>query len=430
MAKAFLTNCRVVDGTTAPAVEAALVVYDVKTGLLVYVGQADSVAAPKPASEDEVVDCCGFTVMPGLFNVHTHLNLVMPFLPYRVDQYSAGYCALMAYRRSIEAMQCGITSIRCVGDRHMADVAVRNAINKKMLWGPNLVACGNMIIAHNGHSNHNPHSVECSGVAQFRETSRLMLKEGADFLKICLTGGFSGSNEGFADKQMTDDEVQAVVEIAHMAGKKVAVHIGGDKPIQDALRLGIDSIEHAYIMSDETADMLKSLDRWLVPTLSVTRAFDYLLSHGAPEYQVRKAREAAHVHMESIQRAIQRDVKIAVGTDLLPSDPIEGTNATVYEAECLVAAGMTPLKVINAATGNAAALCGIDKLTGTLVAGKLADITVVEGKPDEDIHALRNLKMVTKSGSLVWSKIPGKEKQVLQAVFPTTECGGGTFAKW
>lgn len=430
MAKTFLKNCRLIDGTAAPAVEDALVVYDDQTGLIGYAGPAASPDAPGSVTGDCVVDCMGYTVMPGLFNVHAHMNLVMPFLPYRVDQYPAGYCALMVYRRAVEAMQCGVTSVRCVADRHFADIAVRNAINKKMLWGPNLICCGNMLIAHNGHSNHNPHSVECSGEAEFLREARNMLHNGADFLKICLTGGFSGSSEGFADKQMTDGEVRAVVEVAHMAGKKVAVHIGGDKPIQDAIRLGVDSIEHAYIMSDETADMLKKEDRWLVPTLSVTRSFDYLLAHGAPDYQVNKARAAAHVHLESIQRAIARDIKMAVGTDLLPSDPINGTNATVYEIEMLTEAGMTPLKAINAATGNAALLCGIDNLTGTLKAGKLADIIVVEGKPDQDIHTLRNLKMVSKSGSTVWNKISGYESQVLQAVPPTTECGGGTFKKW
>lgn len=428
MAKTFLKNCRMLDGTTAPAVEDAVVVYDSGTELLEYAGPA--AGAPEAAAGDEVVDCKGYTVMPGLFNVHAHMNLVMPFLPYRVDQYPAGYCALMVYRRAIEAMQCGVTSIRCVADRHFADIAVRNAINKKMLWGPNLVACGMMMIAHNGHSNHNPHSVELSGYDEFLRESRMMIKAGADFLKICLTGGMSSAGEGFRDKQMTDDEVRAVVEVAHMSNRKVAVHIGGDKPIQDAIRLGIDSIEHAYIMSDETADMLKEADRWLVPTLSVTRAFDYLAAHGAPSYQVEKLRDAANYHEDSIRRAIVRDVKIAVGTDLLPSDPVDGTNATVYEMECLVHAGMTPIKAINAATGNAAELCGIHNKTGTLTAGKLADVIVVEGKPDQNIRDMRNLRMVAKSGSLVWSKIPGYERQVLQAVLPTTECGGGTFKKW
>ena len=428
MATIYLKNCRMIDGTASPAVEQAAVVYDSESERIIYAGAQSE--APAPDAADEVIDCCGYTVMPGLFNVHAHLNLIMPFLPYRVDQHPAAYCSLMVYRRAIEAMQCGVTSIRCMADRHYADIAVRNAINKKMLWGPNIIACGNMMIAHNGHSNHNPHSVECTGYDEFLKQSRLMLKAGADFLKICLTGGMSGSSEGFRDKQMTDDEVRAVVEAAHMAGKKVAVHIGGDKPIQDAIRLGIDSIEHAYIMSDETADMLKESDRWLVPTLSVTRAFDYLASHGAPDYQVNKLREAAHCHEESIQRAIKRDVKIAVGTDLLPSDPVEGTNATVYEMEMLVKAGMTPLKAINAATGNAAELCGIDGKTGTLKEGKLADIIIVEGCPDKDIHAMRNLKFVAKSGSLVWSKLPGYERQVLQAVPPTTACDGGTYRKW
>lgn len=257
-----------------------------------------------------------------------------------------------------------------------------------------------------------------------------MLHNGADFLKICITGGFSGANEGFSDKQMTDDEVSAVVEVAHMAGKKVAVHVGGDKPIQDALRLGVDSFEHCYVMSDETADKFKDLDRWLVPTLSVTRSFDYLLSHGAPEYQVNKARAAAHVHEESIQRAIVRKIKMAVGTDLLPSDPVEGTNATIYEMEVLSKAGLPTVDVLKAATINGATLCGINNITGSIEKGKLADLILIDGKPELNVSDVRKIVFVAKSGNICWSNVPGHETQVLQATLPSKELTVGTYQKW
>lgn len=430
MVKSFLENCRIVDGTGKAAIEKGLVVLDHETTLLYYVGEADGPAAPVKQADDRTFNMQGYTVMPGLFNVHAHLTLVLPFTPYKVDQYAPGYWTMLLYRRAVEALNCGVTTVRCVADKHYSDIDVRNAINKKMLWGPRLIACGHMLIAHGGHSNHNVHSIECSGVPQFREASRNELKRGADFLKICLTGGFSGSNEGFADKQMTDDEVTAVVDVAHMAGKKVAVHIGGDKPIRDALRLGVDSIEHAYVMSEDTAKMMVEKDAFLVPTLAVTHAFSYLEAHGSPEYQVRKAREAAHTHWEAIQFAIKHNVKIATGTDLLPSDPLDGTNATVREVELLVEAGMTPLAAINAGTLNSAKLCGVDKVTGSLEAGKEADLIVVEGKPDQNISDLRNLKMVTRQSSLVWSKIPGFEKVNLKVTEPRLQAEGGTFKKW
>jgi imidazolonepropionase-like amidohydrolase len=430
MARTFLENCRIVDGTGKKAIESGVVVMDNESMLFTFVGRSDAPDLPKKVEGDRSFDMHGNTAMPGLFNVHAHLALILPFTSYKVDRYNHAYWPLVLYRRAAEALNCGITTIRCVAEPYGADFAIRDAINKRMLWGPRIVAAGNMIIAHGGHSHHNIHSVECSGVPAFREAARDQIKRGADLVKIALTGGLSGSLEGFSDKQMTDDEVTAVVEVAHMAGKKVAVHIGGDKPIQDAVRLGVDSIEHAYVMSRETAGMMKVKGAWLVPTLAVTHAFSYLEAHGSPEYQIRKAREAAHTHWNAIQYAIEAGVNIAVGTDLLPSDPLDGTNATVREIELLVEAGMKPLDAIKAATSASAKLCGVDKATGSLEAGKEGDVIVVAGKPDEKISDLRNLLLVARQSYLVWSKIPGLEKANFKPTDPRTPLEGGTFKKW
>lgn len=429
MAQTYLKNCRMLDGKGNPAVENAVVIYDDMTEKIVYAGCACE--APAPTPEDTVVDCQGYTVMPGLCNVHTHLNCTLPFKSYKYNEFSAGYCALMAYRRAIEGLQLGVTTIRSLGDREYSDIAIRDAINKKMLWGPNIVACGGMLIAHNGHYNADPCSIECSGVPEFRKEARLLLKEGADYLKFSQTGGMAGMREGYTDLQMTDDEVTAVVEVAHMAKKVVSAHLGGNLAIQSAVRLGVDIIEHGYEMTEETVEMIREADRWLVPTLAATHSIEFLIKQNAPSYQLEKTKAGQSMHRNSISLAVKAGVKMAVGTDMLPSDPIAGTNVTVYEAEMLVdLVGMTPLQAVQAATYNGAALCGLGDITGSVEVGKLADLYICEGKPDEDIHALRNLKMVVKSGSLVWSKIPGYERQVLQAVPPTVECAGATFIKW
>jgi imidazolonepropionase-like amidohydrolase len=430
MTRMFMRNCRVVDGTGSPALEQAMLVVDGPTGRIDYVGSEGAPGAPSASPGDEVLDLRGCTVLPGLFNVHTHLDLTLPFTPYKVNRHSEGYWTLIGYRRALEALNCGVTTMRCVGGPHGADVALRDAIDKGMLWGPRLKVAGSLMLAHGGHGHNSEGSIECSGVAQFREATRNEIKHGADFIKICLTGGLGTPGEGFADKQMTDDEVTAVVEVAHMAGKKVAAHTGGDKPIQDAVRLGVDCIEHGYIVSDETAKMMADAGTWLVPTLAVTHAFSYLEAHGSPAYQVEKARAAAHFHTEGIARAIKRGVRIAVGTDLLPSDPLDGTNATVREVELLVETGMSPLQAIRAATLNSAILCEVDEVTGSVTTGKQADLIVVNGKPDQAVTDLRNIAMVTKAGYVVWSRLDGSRKDPFRIPPAGLEIAGGTFKRW
>ncbi len=397
----FLTNCRVVDGTGSPAIERATVIVDRLSGNIIYVGPDNVLDMPSPGQNDEVLDINGYTVMPGLFNVHTHLGLKLPFTPYKLDPYTEG-----------------------------ADIAVRNAIDKMMVWGPRLIVAGRLMLAHGGHGYNSVGTVECSGVPQFREAARIQLREGADLLKICLSGGLGTPGEGFTDKQMTDDEVSAVVEVAHMSGKRVAAHVGGDKPIQDAVRLGVDCIEHGYVLSEETAGIMAEAGTYLVPTLAVTHAFSYLEAHGSPSFQVEKARQASHFHKDSITRAIKAGVKIAVGTDLLPSDPLDGTNATVREVELLVEAGMAPLEAIKAATLTSAELCQVDDVTGSLAMGKQGDLIAVCGKPDETISDLRNLSLVARAGHVVFSKVPGCEGESLRILPEGFAVEGGTFKNW
>lgn len=426
----FLNNCRLVDGTGSPAVESATVVVDLPSGRISYAGKQDSPQAPSPHDSDKVINLKGHTVLPGLFNVHTHLGLKLPFTPYKLDPYTEGYWALICYRRAVEALLWGATTLRCPGGPHGADIAVRNAINKIMIWGPRLVVAGGILLAHGGHGHNSVGTIECSGIAQFREAARVQLREGADFIKICLTGGLGTPGESFTDKQMTDDEVTAVVEVAHMSGKRVAAHAGGDKPVQECVRLGVDCIEHGYVLSKATVELMAEMGTYLVPTLAVTHAFDYLEAHGSPAFQVEKAREASRFHRDSITRAIEAGVKIAVGTDLLPSDPLDGTNATVREVELLVEAGMKPLEAIKAATLNSAELCQVDHVTGSVVEGKQADLIVVKGEPDQDISSLRNLAMVVKDGHIAMSKVPGHETQAFGILPPGIPVEGGTFRVW
>ena len=419
----FLTNARVVDGSGAPALENATVV--ISGNLIQYVGA--SAQAPQPQAGDRVVNLGGKTVMPGLFNVHVHLALRLPFTERRIDQFTVGYRTMLIYRRALEAISSGTTTIRCVGEAHFADIDVRNAINKGVLAGPRILSAGAAMIPTGGHGHNSMSCRETDGVAGFRQLAREQLRAGADLLKICLTGGIGTQGEKPADKQMTDDEVTAVVEVAHAAHKIVASHTGGNNPIKDCVRLGVDCIEHGYQFDEEAAQMMAEAGTYLVPTLCVTQELDYMRRHGVQEWMLSKAKAAAAEHLASIRRAIAAGVLIGTGTDLLPSDPVDGTVATIREVEILVEAGLSELEALRAATANSAKICGIEKTTGTIASGYQADLLVIDGKPDQNIRDLRKIQVVMKGGSIFRSDVSGLEAQGLG--MPGVELVDGTFAK-
>jgi imidazolonepropionase-like amidohydrolase len=334
---------------------------------------------------------------------------------------------LLVYRRALEAIMSGTTSIRTVGEAHFTDIDVRDAINKGVLAGPRLKCAGAAMIATGGHGHNSMSCIEADGVEGFRAAARSQLRAGADLLKICLTGGIGTPGEKPADKQMADDEVAAVAEVAHAAGKLLASHTGGTQPVKDAVRLGVDCIEHGYEFDDEAAQMMAEAGTYLVPTLCVTQELDYMRRHGVQEWMLGKAKAAAQEHMASIRRAVAAGVTFCTGTDLLPSDPVDGTVATLREVELLVEAGLSNLQAIQAATSNSARLCGVEDETGTLHAGKQADLLVIDGKPDQTIRDLRNVQLVMKGGAIFRSELAGLPAAGL--ALPGVSLAEGTFAK-
>lgn len=425
--RTFLTNCRLVDGTGSPAVERALLVLEDK--LIAYAGPAGAAAAPTPTAADRVIDLQGYTALPGLCNVHCHMGLRLPFPPKGADPYPTGYRALLNYRRALEALMVGVTSLRVVGEPRGTDIDLRNAINRGMLFGPRLTVAGQALSATGGHGHTSVDVLEGSGADDFRRLAREQLKAGADLIKICMTGGIGTPGESVTEKQMADDEIAAVVAVAQAKGTYVTAHIGGDGPVRDAVRLGVACLEHGYSFGEEAAAAMAAAGTYLVPTLAVTHALGYMEAHGVPAFMLEKTRLAAAEHLASIRRAVRAGVRIAVGTDLLPSDPMDGTNATVREVELLVKAGMTPLQALHAATLSGARLCRLDGVTGSLTAGKEGDLIVVAGRPDERIEDLRNLRLVARSGYLVWSSVPGFE--LVRLSMPGgMKLEGGTFQKW
>ncbi len=431
--KTALIHARIFDGTENPVIEDGALIYETSPDEVR--GRITGVCAMPEAEEllkecDQVADASGYTLMPGLINCHVHLGLSFPFLPYKVDPYGPAYRALIEYRRLAEALMSGVTTVRSTGCTDYTDVALKKAVEKNLLFGARVVACGDVIIAHGGHGFNQTGSCECSGSSEFARGTRVQLMHGVDFIKICMTGGLASPHEGVDDKQMTDEEIASVVAVAHGSGKRVAAHLSNDTAIRAAVSLGVDCVEHGYFMSRETARMMRGKGVFYVPTIAVSNAAEYLIRHGSPEYQVRKQAEAEKRHKQALRFAVEEGVTIGVGTDLLPNDPLGGTTATIREVECLVEAGMTPPMALRAATSVSASICGVQNETGTLQPGKDADFIVVKGKPDLEISDLRHIDLVSKGGRLAFSRVPGYEAPGFNVVAPGFPLDGATMINW
>lgn len=436
----YLKNVRIVDGTGAPAIENGLLVYTSTVGEpesrgIVYVGPMDEKVLAKADKSDRIMDLKGeYTVTPGLVNTHVHLDLQMPGAGFRLDPLGPAFRALKAYRRAAEALEVGVTTVRNVGGGDFFDVAIKNAVEKGMLNGPRVICCGWTLMAHGGHGSQDYGAIECTGPVEFAKNARLNLIAGCDCIKMGMTGGLEGAHEGLCDRQVTNEELEAVIWVAHQAGKKVAGHLSDDQTIYDSVSRGLDSVEHGYAMKERTVKLIAEKGKYYTPTLSVSSedSIDYMNKHGFPARNFAKADTAREGHWEAARLAHKYGVKVCVGTDMVPSDPVKrGCTATQLEMELLVEhAEFTPLEVIKAATSVGAELCGVDDITGTLKPGYEADICVVKGKPDQNIYDMRDIQMVIKGGGIIFSRIPGYECRNFGISCEGHIAEGGTFGNW
>jgi imidazolonepropionase-like amidohydrolase len=203
---------------------------------------------------------------------------------------------------------------------------------------------------------------------------------------------------------VTIAEAQAVVEVAHHAGKRVCAHVGGAEGAKLAIQAGVDCLEHCYTLDEEAIAMFGERETYLVPTLGVNHAEEFFREQGWPEKRLQQMTEEGRLHRESFLRAVRAGAKPAVGTDMLPTDrpdlpgfPI----ATTREIELMVKAGLSEMEALMAGTKNTADLCQVAHCLGTLEVGKIADVIAMEGDPVADIKALRKIKLVMKDGKIV-----------------------------
>jgi imidazolonepropionase-like amidohydrolase len=360
------------------------------------VGPAASVAVPVGA---KVIPMQGRWLIPGLMNMHVHLGLKLPGAAgdSLVNETDTEEVLRMAgnARRSLLA---GVTTLRLVGEDHGTDFALRAAIDRGEVLGPRIKTAGEVIVPTGGHG-----SLEADGPYALAHVVRKQIKDGADWIKIAISGGISDSRGSISAAPMTDEEMSTLIEVAHRNGIRVTAHNGSNEAARQALRFGIDGFEHGYHLDVGILKDMKAKGVWLVPTIVVTQpgALEFYRKIGSPDWYLERVRITGKDHWAMLQNAIRLGVKIALGTDQFPFEPNDGTTATVAEAELYVKAGMTPLQALQSATTQAARMLEMDEDVGRIAVGKYADIDAVAADPTADIHALRSVDFVMKGGVIV-----------------------------
>jgi imidazolonepropionase-like amidohydrolase len=401
----LLFNCSVVDVANGATIDRGAILVD---GNRIGAVGAEDVVRAQAAPPLMEVDLCGAHVLPGLFNMHVHFGLILPGLAGdRLASETDAALALRMAKHAREALLSGVTTVRLTGERKFADFALKASIDRGETLGPRVFTAGHACIATGGHGHTRAGTMEADGPDGFRHAVRVQMRAGADFIKICISGGIAGEHEAIRDAQLSKDEMRAVMETAHGSGKKVTAHAGPAGAIHDAIDCGLDCVEHGYFLTDEVIQLMVDRGVWLVPTIVVSRCEEFYAKIGAPEWMVRKAMAAGELHWAALQKAIRMGVNVAMGTDMLPAEPFDGTTATVRELEFYVAAGMTPLQALQSATRKSAEWLDVGDRLGSLDAGSLADIIAVDGNPIGDISALRRLRFVMKDGQIVRNDPPG-----------------------
>src|SRR3954467_5807880 len=399
MTRRVFSGGQVLDGTGSPVSRGDVAVQE---GRIVEVGTG--------LDGDEVVDCAGATVLPGLFDCHVHVMLSgVDMLRVLQTPFSYGfYEAAHNLRRSLAL---GITSVRDAGG---ADLGVAEAVRNGLIAGPRMQIAISMLSQTGGHGDgwhvcgadlpiFAPHpgrpATVVDGPDEMRRTVRQLLRAGADVLKVATSGGVLSARDDPRHPHFRPAELDVLVEEAEAAGAFVMAHAQGTEGIKAAVRAGIRSIEHGIFLDDEAIDLMLERGTWLVPTLAAPRAVLTAVAGGAalPEAMLAKAVAVQKVHDASVARAAAAGVRIAMGTDT----GVGPHGSNLGELGLMAEVGMSPEQVWRATTLEAARLLRVDNGFGSLEPGKVADLVVLDGDPRDLSDLAGRVREVYRDGELV-----------------------------
>jgi imidazolonepropionase-like amidohydrolase len=368
----------------------------------------------------EVVDLGDATLLPGFIDAHTHLTMM-----YREDYTKAMLDSLqkpipeMALDASVNArvtLLAGFTTVRDVGSSNYLDAGLRNAINRGVVPGPRMLVAVHAIGATGGHCDETgfregavgketgPEDGVVNGADEARRAVRLAHKYGATVIKTCATGGVLSLADAVDTPQLTQAELDALVDEAHALRLKTAAHAHGAEGAKRAIRAGIDSIEHGSFLDDEDLNLMKQKGTYYVPTLMAVQGLTEQIQKGVaipPAIRPKAEAAIAAIH-QTFQRAIAKGVKIGLGTDAAVYP--HGRNAEEFHQ--MVDLGMKPIAALKAGTSADADLLGLADKIGTLESGKLADVVAVPGNPVENIRLTERVFFVMKEGQIFKNEKP------------------------
>jgi imidazolonepropionase-like amidohydrolase len=399
----YFTAARMIDVEAGRVVERPLIA--VQNGRIISISD---LAATTMVAGTKITDLGDKTLIPGLIDMHVHLDGLAEIGGYRGLEYTDSFWPIVAVKNAREMLMAGFTTVRNVGSGNYNDVGLKQAIAEGYAMGPRIVPAAHALGATGGHCDETflPPSYERKGTAvgdgeqQLRQRVREQRKFGAEVIKVCATGGVFSRNTEPGQQQLSESELRAIVDEAEQWGLKVAAHAHGASGIKAAIRAGIDTIEHASLVDDEGIRLAAARKKPVWFSMDIFNT-DYTQSEGKKngvlEENLRKDRDIAQIQRDNFRKAVRGGVKMVFGSDagVMPHATAGG------QFKYMVQYGLTPMQAIQAATINGARALGRDRDLGAISVGRVADMITVDGDPLTNIRVLEDVDVVIKGGVVV-----------------------------